>query len=93
MKSNPLSATADEATWLRGVVRWLAAAIAEAEDRNALKDELFGPAEEPAAVPLTLFVSENRARAVRDGLAKLAVKLRRRNTAGRPRRRFQSTRR
>ena len=78
MQSDRQSATADEATWLRGVVRWLAAAMAEAEERNALKDELFGPAEEPAMVHLTLVVSQNRARAVRDGLAKLAVKPRRR---------------
>lgn len=57
--------------------------MAEAEDRNPLKDELFGPAEEPAAVHLTLVVNENHAWAVRDGLAKLAVKLRRQNTAAR----------
>ena len=72
-------ATADEAAWLRDVARWLGAAIAQAEERNTFKDELFGPTEdEQAVIRLTLVVSANRAWAVRDGLSVLAAKLRRR---------------
>ena len=70
--------TADEAAWLRDAARWLGAAIAQAEERNAFKDELFGPTDEQAVIRLTLVVSANRAWAVQDGLADLAIKLRRR---------------
>ena len=69
----------DEAAWLRDAARWLGAAIAQAEERNTFKDELFGLTEdEQAVVRLTLVVSANRAWAIRDGLAGLAIKLRRR---------------
>ena len=69
----------DEAVWLRDAARWLGAAIAQAEERNTFKDELFGPTEdEQAVIRLTLVVSANRAWAVRDGLVDLAIKLRRR---------------